>query len=39
MSQDLLKVEQAKRELEEAQDHLLEEVAKLNAQGGLPLPC
>lgn len=38
LSEDLLKMEQAKRKLEEGQDSLLEEVAKLNAQGRLLLP-
>lgn len=38
LSEDLLKMEQAKRRLEEGQDSLVEEVAKLNAQGPLLLP-
>lgn len=38
LSEDLLKMEQAKRRLEEGQDSLVEEVAKLNAQGRLLLP-
>lgn len=38
LSEDLLKMEQAKRKLEEGQDSLVEEVAKLNAQGWLLLP-
>ncbi|TWW80217.1 Kinesin heavy chain isoform 5A [Takifugu flavidus] len=33
LTEDLLKMEQAKRKLEEGQDSLMEEVAKLNAQG------
>uniref|UniRef100_H3CAJ8 Kinesin-like protein n=1 Tax=Tetraodon nigroviridis TaxID=99883 RepID=H3CAJ8_TETNG len=33
LTEDLLKVEQAKRKVEEGQDALVEEVAKLNAQG------
>lgn len=35
LSEDLLKMEQAKRKVEEGQDSLVEEVAKLNAQGRL----
>lgn len=38
LTEDLLKMEQAKRKLEEAQDSLSEEVAKLNAQGRIVLP-
>lgn len=38
LTEDLLKMEQAKRKLEEGQDSLVEEVAKLNAQGWLLLP-
>lgn len=38
LSEDLLKMEQAKRKLEEGQDSLMEEVAKLNAQGRSALP-
>lgn len=38
LTEDLLKMEQAKRKLEEGQDSLMEEVAKLNAQGWRALP-
>lgn len=38
LTEDLLKMEQAKRRLEEGQDSLVEEVAKLNAQGWPVLP-
>lgn len=38
LSEDLLKMEQAKRKLEEGQDSLMEEVAKLNAQGRFVSP-
>lgn len=38
LTEDLLKMEQAKRKLEEGQDSLMEEVAKLNAQGWSVLP-
>lgn len=33
LTDDLMKVEQKKRKLEESQDSLMEEVAKLQAQG------
>ena len=33
LTDDLMKVEQKKRQLEESQDSLMEEVAKLQAQG------
>lgn len=38
LTEDLLKMEQAKRKLEEGQDSLMEEVAKLSAQGWIVLP-
>lgn len=38
LTEDLLTTEQAKRKLEEGQDSLMEEVAKLNAQGWSVLP-
>lgn len=38
LTEDLLEMEQDKRKLEEAQDSLMEEVAKLNAQGWPALP-
>lgn len=39
LSDDLQKVEQKKRQLEESQDTLMEEVAKLSAQGKTVSPC
>lgn len=38
MTDDLLKMEQNKRRLEESQDGLMEEIAKLRAQGLDPVP-